>query len=143
MQVPGRTRRDTNMTGTLSEIKIIARLLDLGYSVFTPYGSGQRSDLIIEDAENVFWRLQCKSARLVDNDTVLQFDAANHNVTGKNQQKRHYRDDCDFFALYNEKLNKVYLIPISEVGATKAHLRLTHPKNKNQYGYRMASNYEL
>ena len=26
---------------------------------------------------------------------------------------------------------------------TRAHLRLTPPKNKNQYGYRMASDYEL
>jgi len=39
--------------------------------------------------------------------------------------------------------SKVYLIPVGEVGATRAHLRLIPPKNKNQYGYRMASNYEL
>jgi hypothetical protein len=46
-------------------------------------------------------------------------------------------------AVYKEALNKVYLVPVDEVGAARAHLRLTPPKNKNQYGYRMASDYEL
>jgi hypothetical protein len=67
----------------------------------------------------------------------------NHNVTGKKRDWRHYRGQCDYFALYSAELNKVYLVPVNEVGATRAHLRLILPKNKNQYGYRMASNYEL
>jgi hypothetical protein len=41
------------------------------------------------------------------------------------------------------KDSQVYLIPVDEVGATRARLRLTTPKNKNQYGYRIASDYEL
>jgi len=41
------------------------------------------------------------------------------------------------------ELDKVLLVPVDEVGATRANLRLTQPKNKNQYGYRMASDYEL
>jgi len=45
--------------------------------------------------------------------------------------------------LSEAELNKIYLVPVDEVGATRAHLRLTPPKNKNQYGYRMASDYEL
>jgi hypothetical protein len=45
--------------------------------------------------------------------------------------------------VYNEKLNKVYLIRVDQVGTASAHLRLTIPKNKNQYGYRVASDYEL
>ena len=138
-----RLEHDTNATGNISEFNIIIRLLDLGFMVFAPYGGGQRCDLIIADAEEKFWRIQCKTARLIENGTVLQFDTANHNVTGKNRQMRHYRGECDFFALYNRELDKVYLVPVDEVGLTRAHLRLTPPKNKNQYGYRMASDYEL
>lgn len=50
---------------------------------------------------------------------------------------------CEYFAVYCEELNKVYLIPVDQVGINSAHLRLTPPKNKNQHGYRMAADYEL
>jgi len=71
------------------------------------------------------------------------FSTAIRHVTGKNRQSRNYRGQCDYMAVYKEALNKVYLVPVDEVGAARAHLRLTPPKNKNQYGYRMASDYEL
>jgi hypothetical protein len=45
--------------------------------------------------------------------------------------------------LSEKELNKIYLVSVDEVVATRAHLRLTPPKNKNQYGHRMASEYEL
>lgn len=143
MEIQGKVKRDTNRIGEISETAIILRFLQLGYIVLTPYGGNQRYDLVIEDHKEKLWRIQSKSAWIDKDGTVLKFDTANHNVTGKNRQLRHYRGQCDYFALYSAELNKVYLIPVDEVGTTKAHLRLTPPKNKNQYGYRMASDYEL
>ncbi|HVB72156.1 MAG TPA: group I intron-associated PD-(D/E)XK endonuclease [Ktedonobacteraceae bacterium] len=119
------------------------RFLQLGYVVLTPYGGNQRYDLVIEDVEGQFWRVQCKTGWVDEEGTVIRFNTANANITGKNRQLRHYRGQCEYFALYNTELNKVYLIPVDEVGTTRANLRLTTPKNKNQYGYRMASDYEL
>lgn len=136
-------KRDTKKTGDISESAIITRFLQLGYVVLTPYGRNQRYDLVIEDVEGQFWRIQCKTAWIDEGGTVLKFDTANHNVTGKNRQMRHYRGQCDYFAVYSAELNKVYLVPVDEIGDTRAHLRLTSPKNKNQYGYRIASDYEL
>ncbi len=147
MGLLGKGKRDTNRAGEISEAAIITRFLQLGYVVLTPYGGNQRYDLVIEDADGNFWRIQwriqCKSAWIDEDGTVLKFNTANHNVTGKNRQLRHYRGQCEYFALYSDELNKIYLVPVDEVGATRAHLRLTPPKNKNQYGYRMASEYEL
>ena len=143
MGLLGKGKRDTNRIGEISESAIITRFLQLGYVVLIPYGGNQRYDLVIEDSEGQFWRVQCKSARIDEGNTVLQFDTANHNVTGKNRQNRHYRGQCDYFAVYSEKLNKVYLIPVEQVGEARANLRLMTPKNKNQYGYRMARDYEL
>ncbi len=143
MGLLGKGKRDTNTKGEISEAAIITRFLQLGYVVLTPYGGNQRYDLVIEDADCNFWRIQCKSAWIDEDGTVLKFDTANHNVTGRNRQLRHYQGQCEYFALYSAELNKVYLIPVDEVGATRAHLRLTPPKNKNQYGCRMASDYEL
>jgi PD-(D/E)XK nuclease superfamily protein len=143
MGLLGKGKRDRNTKGNISEAAITIRLLQPGYVFLTPYGGNQRDDLVIEDAEGQFWRVQCKTAWLDEGGAVLKFDTANHNVTGKKRDWRYYRGHCDYFALYSAELNKVYLIPVDEVGATRAHLRLAPPKNKNQYGYRMASDYEL
>src|SRR5213080_1190564 len=99
------------MIGEISEAAIITRFLQLGYVVLTPYGGNQRYDLVIEDADEQFWRVQCKTAQ-IDNGAVIRFDTAHHNVTGKNRQRRHYRGQCDYFAVYCQELNKVYLIPV-------------------------------
>src|SRR5215472_14301005 len=129
MGLLGNGNRDTNSVGDISEAAIITRFLQLGYVVLTPYGGNQRYDLIIEDAEGQFWRIQCKSAWIDGDGTVLRFDTANHNVTGKKRNWRHYRGQCDYFAVYCEQLNKTYLISVDQVGTTQANLRLAPAKN--------------
>ena len=143
MELLGKGKRDTNTIGDISEATIIARFLQLGYVVLTPYGGNQRYDLVIEDNEGKLWRVQCKTAQIQDEGTIVAFNTATHSIATKNRQMRHYRGQCDYFAVYSEKLDKIYLIPVDQVGEVKAHLRLTPPKNRNQYGYRMASDYEL
>jgi len=143
MGLLGKGKRDTNSIGEISESAIVTRFLQLGYVVLTAYGGNQRYDLVIEDVEGRFWRIQCKTGWVDEGGTVIRFNTANANVTGKNRQSRHYRGQCDYFAVYNEKLNKTYLVPVDQVGDSRANLRLTTPKNKNQYGYRMARDYEL
>jgi len=97
---------------------------------------------VIEDADEQFWRVQCKTAQ-IDNGAVIRFDTANHNVTGKNRQRRHYRGQCDYFAVYCQELNKVYLIPVDQVGTNTAHLRLTPTRNQQEKHVRWAKDYEL
>ena len=111
--------------------------------MLTPHGGNQRYDLIIEDSEEKLWRIQCKTARLEYEDTVIAFDPANHNVTGKTRDWRHYRGQCNYFAVYCEKLGKVYLIAVNEVGTTTANLRLTLPKNNQVKNIRWEKDYEL
>jgi PD-(D/E)XK endonuclease len=143
MGLLGKGKRDTNRTGEISESAIITRFLQLGYVVLTPYGGNQRYDLVIEDSDGQFWRVQCKTARIDESRTVLKFNTSISNVTGKNRQPRNYRGQCDYFAVYNERLNKVYLIPVDQVGITGASLRLAPSKN-NQYKNKLwAKNYEL
>jgi PD-(D/E)XK nuclease superfamily protein len=142
MELLGRGKRDTNRTGEISEAAITTRFLQLGYAVLTPYGGNQRYDLVIEDADGQFWRVQCKTARIEDNGMVIRFNTANHNVTGKNRQLRNYRGQCDYFAVYCGELNKVYLIPVEQVGTARAHLRLVLGE-RNQKNVRWAQDYEL
>jgi PD-(D/E)XK nuclease superfamily protein len=143
MGLLGKGKRNTNSIGDISEAAIIARFLQLGYVVLTPYGGNQRYDLVIEDADGQFWRVQCKTAWIDEGNTVIKFNTANRNVTGKNRQTRHYRGQCDYFAVYNVTLNKVYLIAVDQVGAGGVSLRLAPSKNNQDKYMRWAKDYEL
>jgi hypothetical protein len=139
----GKSKRDTNQIGDISEVATILRFLQLGYTVLMPYGGNQRYDLMIEDEDENFWCIQCKTAWLNKDGTVLTFNTANHNVTGKNRNWRNYRGQCDYFAVYNEELNKVYLIPVDQVGTINASLRLAPTKSNQEKKVRWAKDYEL
>lgn len=134
---------DTNTVGDISESEIITRLLHLGYVVLIPYGGGQRCDLMIENDEGQFWRIQCKTARINKDNTMLTFHTSIRNVTGKRRQARNYRRQCDYFAVYSQKLDKVYLVPVDEVGTISANLRLAPTKNSQEKSARWAKDYEL
>src|SRR5689334_15949865 len=99
MLTPGKRKRDTNAIGEISESAIATRFLQLGYMLLLPYGGNQRYDMMIEDDEEETWRIQCKTAWANKDGTVLTFNTANHNVTGKNKQWRNYRGQCDYFAV--------------------------------------------
>ncbi|HLI91904.1 MAG TPA: group I intron-associated PD-(D/E)XK endonuclease [Ktedonobacteraceae bacterium] len=139
----GKGKRDTNSIGAISESAITTRFLQLGYIVLTPHGGNQRYDLVVEDIEGHFWRVQCKTAWFEENETVLKFKTANHNINGRNRNWRHYRGQCDYFAAYCEKLNKVYLLPVDEVGTNQATLRLEPAKNSQEKNVRWAKDYEF
>ena len=143
MRPQGKDKRDTNSIGDSSEAAIIARFIRLGYEVLTPLGGSQRYDLVIEDTEGKLWRIQCKTARMNESNTALIFHTSIRNVTGKNRQPRDYRGQCDYFAAYCEKLDKVYLIPVDDVGTIAANLRLAPTKNNQQNNIRWAKDYEL
>jgi ribosomal protein S27E len=112
MGLLGKGRPDSKRKGHISESAIVTRFLQCGYIVLTPYGGSERYDLVIEDADGNFWRIQCKSG-WIENGAVY-FDTANHNVTGTKRDWRHYRGQCEYFA----DLGTVYLVPTDQVGRT-------------------------
>lgn len=141
MGLLGKGKQDTNTKGDISESAITTRLLQLGYVVLAPYGGKQRYDLVVEDIDGQFCRIQCKSG-WIENGAVY-FDTANHNVTGTKRDWRHYQWQCDYFAVYCAGLERVYLIPVEQVGRTRAHLRIEPAKNNQEKNVRWAQDYEL
>ena len=140
----GGVRRDTNRIGEISESAIITRFLQLGYVVLTPYGGNQRYDLVLEDADGHFWRIQCKTGRMDEGSSVIRFNTTIRNVTGKNRQSRHYQGQCDYFSVYCEKLNKVYLIPVDQAGLLSClSLRLAPRKSNLDKNILWAKDHEL
>lgn len=137
-------KRHTQKTGDISESAVVTRLLQRGYDVLLPYGQMHRYDLAIEHTDGQFWRVQVKTGWLNEDQSVILFaTSSSMNYTVKHKGARSYRGQCEYFAIYVEALNKVYFIPVDEVGATKGTLRLTPSKNNQEKLIRWAKDYEL
>jgi PD-(D/E)XK endonuclease len=128
----------TGEKGNLSEAKILAAFVAAGYFVSVPFGSGHKYDFVVDDTTSLF-RVQCKTGR-VKNGSLL-FNA--YSQSGNGSVKMSYRGLADLFAVINPEDDKVYLIPVAEVGVTDVSLRLTPTLNRQAQGIRWAEVYVL
>jgi hypothetical protein len=128
----------TGEKGNRSEAKILAALVDAGYLVLIPFGSGHKYDLVINDSTRLL-RVQCKTGRVKNG--VLIFCA--YSKSGNGAVRKNYRGLADLFAVLNPEDGKVYLIPVDEVGITDVSLRLAPTLNKQAQGVRWAEIYLL
>jgi PD-(D/E)XK endonuclease len=137
-------RVDKKALGDQSEIIVTARLMKAGYTVLKPYGDHTRYDMVIEDANGQFWRLQCKTAWLSDGGSTLQFRPCSmHYHYTPEHGKKDYRGQADYFVVYSPDLDTVYLFPVDQVGVSLVSLRLAPSKNNQSKSVRWASEYEL
>ncbi len=140
-------KKDSKSTGERSEAIIMGKLVAAGYAVLMPFGENKRYDLVIEDADGQFWRIQCKTAWISKDRNTLIFNPCSnhyHYTWNKNTMvRRHYRGQVDFFAVYSPDTDKVYLIPTDHVGTSQANLRLVPTANKQEKNIRWAKDYEL
>jgi hypothetical protein len=140
-------KKDSKSVGERSEAIIMARLLSVGYMVLTPFGESARYDLVIEDADKQFWRVQCKTGWLDQDASVITFNTSSNHYHYKGGRttnaRRNYRGQVEYFAVYSPDLDKVYLIPVDHVGATQGMLRLQPTANNQKKGVKWAKDYEL
>lgn len=143
----GPRRLNPKEMGERSEAIIIGRLVYSGYTVLKPFGENQRYDLVIEDADKQFWRVQCKTAwSSKDQKTIMFNPCSNHYAytwQKNTMTRKHYRGDVEYFAVYSPNLDKVYLIPVDHVGTSQATLRLEPTANKQEKNIHWAKDYEL
>jgi hypothetical protein len=124
--------------GEISEGHVIAHLLKLGYSVSMPFGDNQRYDLIWDDRTRL-WRVQVKTARVVGGCVVFNV-ASTNGFTGV---KTSYHGQIDLFMAYSPDLDRVYRVPIEEVGRNEVRLRVDPPRGVVISTIRWAKDYEL
>jgi PD-(D/E)XK endonuclease len=134
--------------GAESEAVIAAALIQAGYTVLTPNGYMHRYDLVIEDANGKFWKIQCKTAWLTSGGETIDFSTASLLQAGQRGRKvstrKTYKDDVHYFAVYSPDTRKVYLIPIEDTPNTIMRLRLTDTsKNGQAKKIKYAADYEL
>lgn len=135
----------TQQRGLAGETAVLNRLVQLGYEVLHPWNRSLGYDLAYlverEDKTRELVRVQCKMAWLSKDKTYLLFNTST--VAEWGRKRHHYRGIAEQFGVYSPDTGKVYLISVEQVGTSNTVLRLMPPKNTNQWGYRMAADYEL
>ena len=100
----------TQQKGITTEMFVAARLLQLGYNVSQPFCQDSKYDLIV-DVNNKLYRLQVKTARLINDSTII-FNCRSTTKNSQTNKSRYYQEnEIDYFATYWN--NEVFLIPIS------------------------------
>ena len=146
---PKRRYDDFNSTrkGDVSESAIISRLLECGYDILRPVGNSSRYDLVIEDADGKFWRVQCKTGRLLENSKSIAFatSSRHYHLRAKEgiSRTRPYHGQIEYFAIYCPDTKGVYLVPVDHTGASQMILRLIPTKNNQEKNVRWAKDYEI
>jgi len=136
-------KQNNKTIGERSEAIIMAKLLEVGYGVLMPFGDNRRYDLVIEDADGKFYRIQCKTARLMNGGACINFaTASTYYHTKAGFGRRGYHGEIDYFAVYSPDTRGVYLVPIDHVGTTSAKLRLAPTGNRQEKHVRWAKDYE-
>ena len=130
---------NTKTVGDQTEAMVLAAFVAAGFPVSIPFGENQRYDLIV-DVNGVLNRVQCKTGRTLQNDSVIVFNATSHDG---HRARQSYRGQADLFAVYSPRTQQVYVLPVDDAGETNVFLRLTPAKNNQEIGVRYATEYLL
>jgi hypothetical protein len=134
--------KDTKKIGDATEAMILARLLQKGEVVLTPFGDSQRFDLVIYRDEK-FIRVQCKTGKIQRGALTFRTASVHKNQGNYTYLEKGYRGQADIFMVYCSEIDKFYSVPVDLVPESKCYLRLDAPKQNRQTGIRWAKDFEF
>lgn len=129
---------DTNIKGTITELKCKTYFLELGCMVSTPE-SPIRYDFILDTGDKLL-KIQVKTCHSEDDDAKIVFKTSSTHITAKGNTRHHYQEDgIDYFCTWYD--NECYLIPVSDCGKDEKCLRLKPTKNGQVKNIAFAKDY--
>ena len=131
-------KMNPNQIGNISESKVLARALELGYEVSVPFGDNARYDLIL-DAEGTLTRAQVKTGRLKEG--AIQFQSCY--IADRYSRKDYTEQDIDVFAVYCPENDTCYVVPVGLCASRATSLRLHAARNNQKQGIRLAKDFEF
>jgi hypothetical protein len=117
---------------------VLSALVQRGYEVSLPFGSGQPYDLLVDLGDREFLRVQCKRAWPLRGCVVFNSRSTDHG-----RGPRSYVGLADIFGVYFPPTGAIYLVPLDAVAACEGRLRLEPAQNNQQKGIRLAVEYEI
>ena len=125
----------TQFKGSITQLKVAAYLLSLGYIVSQPLVQDSKYDLIV-DVNHKMVRLQVKTARKNDQNTgnSIKFNCRSTTNNVRECKQRYYsEEDIDFFATFWG--NDCFLIPVKECSSEKTIWLEKPPSSVCTYAY--------
>jgi len=128
----------TAKRGNEAEAKVLCALIERGYEVSIPFGSGQPYDLVVDLGGRDFLRVQCKRAWPLRGCMAFNCRSTDH---GRGPQP--YTGLADIFGVYFPPTSAVYLVPLNAVAKFEGRLRLEPPLNNQRRKIRLAVEFEI
>lgn len=131
----------TNEVGRITEAKVLARLVEKGKHVLIPFSNIGRYDLLIDNRDGTFVRVECKTGRLFKGCVVFNTCSFGgyRNLPGRN-----YLSDADVFGVWCSATEKIYLVPVNAATNGSMMLRVNEPsKGSNQTKIKWAKDFEF
>jgi hypothetical protein len=136
--------RDTSKAGQISVAEVIRALVKLGKYVLLPFGDYKRYDLVIEEDDGRFRRVQCKTGRVIKGAISFYPCSVDSRSEPGRCIRKTYGGQIDLFGVYCPDNGKVYLVPIDHVGdQLQCLLRIEPTRNNQQKRVRWARDYEV
>lgn len=135
------SKLDSNRKGTISEQKVLLKLLEKKFDVFVPIVMSQEEDCIIKIGKKIL-RIQIKTASMTK-DHKFRVSIVRKRIQGKNKGLRIRYENIDFFIFYVPIIETFYVIPENKTRNVKElnlfpHRSKTIIKGKNWEIYREA-----
>jgi hypothetical protein len=123
--------------GIEAETEVLRAFVRAGVQVWLPWGEGSAADLLAEIDGRVM-RVQVKAGRLREDVIMFKTCSTDH---GRGAQP--YAGRADVIAVHCRDLDTVHVVPVEELGARGAHLRVRPARNNQQRRVRLASDHTL
>jgi hypothetical protein len=116
---------NTKDIGDTSESKVLARLIELGYEVWTPFGENTRADLIAEEPDGTLHKIQVKTGRTKQDGRVIEasLDSSYRDASGT-RKETYSKSEVDVFGIYCPDNDGYYWVEFSEAPQNTIHLRI-------------------
>lgn len=132
------TTFDTNILGSITELKCITYFLELGYTVSVPQNPC-RYDFVLDTGDRML-RIQVKTSNTTRRPGGITFSTcSSHYVKGKHTHTSYKQDNIDYFCTYYN--NECYLVPVCECGGREKCLQLGPLKNGQVKNITFAKDY--
>lgn len=140
MKSNGKTWQQTTGLGDEAELAVALALVRSGKKLLRPLSSASRYDLLIDNEDGTFVRVQCKAGRLRNGriEFRLYSMSGHRGTTGMP-----YLGQVDAFGVYCRQTLRVYLVPMSELSGRRgaACLRVAPTRNGQRRRIRSAAAY--
>ena len=135
------TRRDTSHVGDVSELEVALALLRAGRQVLRPLSSASRYDLLIDNGDGTFVRVQFKTGVLRGGSVVFRVCS----VSGHRTTRIAYLGQVDAFGVFCPATATSYLVPTTAIpGRTDmVSLRVAAARNGQHRGIHSASEFAI